>query len=110
MATRTTTMPLEMSFGCGSCEVEATIHYEHEQATGDGWNEPRYPESVTVCAVEVWFQGPDKLDRTMDLLPLLPAPCVAGIATDILTMVADEREDAKYAAAIARAEMERDFA
>jgi hypothetical protein len=87
------------------CCHEATVHYEYERACGDGWNEPHYPENVTLCAVEAQIAG-----KTVDLYPLLSKEQIAAIEADLLQQVADECDYRKSEAADARRDEMRSMA
>lgn len=87
MSQHTYTTSIELSINCNSCEVEAEVFYEYEPAGGDGWNEPRYPENVTLCTVEV-----KAAHGAVDLLPLLSPECVSQLEADLLQHEAEERE------------------
>jgi hypothetical protein len=56
-------------------ELEASIHYEYDAPTGDGWYEPRYPSRVVLCSVEC---------KGIDFLPLLDKQCISNIEAELL--------------------------
>jgi hypothetical protein len=66
-------------------DLEATIHYEYERATGDGWHEPRYPSNVTLCAVEVECKSGNLKAGRIDILTLLDADCIKTLEAEILS-------------------------
>lgn len=57
-------------------EIDLACDIEYEQASGDGWNEPREPESATLCAAYV---------RDVDISELLDDDQRAEIEEAFLT-------------------------
>jgi hypothetical protein len=83
---------IELTVNGHACEREVTVRYEYSPAGGDGWHEPRYPEGATVCEVECWHEGADKLTRSVDLLPLLTKEVIDSLESDCCANEAAERE------------------
>jgi hypothetical protein len=83
VSTNTFPTSLYLAINGNECEVDCDVHYEYEPAGGDGWNEPRYGERATLCAVYV---------GAFDLLPLLTKECISALEADCCQHEADERE------------------
>jgi len=45
-------MQFKTEIEIGDEPIEVSVGYEYEPADGDGWNEPHYPESVTIYSVK----------------------------------------------------------
>lgn len=109
MTTRTLTEVLYLAIGgISEDELPCTLHYELQEASGDGWNEPHYPECALLGAVEV--AHPKDPGFTIDLMPLLSDKQIAAIERMLMEHEREEREYAQECAAEARAEMAREAA
>lgn len=85
----------------GAAKVQ--VSYEYERASGDGWNEPRHEEQVTVAAALI-------NDAWCDVEDVATPATIQRWEEEIWASRADEANAAAESAAEARAEMRRDWA
>jgi hypothetical protein len=99
MTTNTFTSSIYLCIEGFECERDVTVSYEFSRAGGDGWHEPRYPAGATLASVEVWYEGADKLERSMDILPLLPKKCISELECYCVQVEEDRKQEARDEAA-----------
>lgn len=65
------------------CVVDIECHLDYTPAEGDNWNEPYYPEDVTLCAAYL---------RGVDIYELLSPEQITRIEEKALEQIADDRK------------------